>query len=347
MRNARYFFALFSLLWVSFSLTGQDADQGEGVIFLRNPSFEDMPRNSAAPVGWTSCGFPNETPPDVQPDPKNEFEVTKLAYDGKTYLGMVTRENETYESVGQLLSQPMIGGQCYNLRIHLARSSVYRSRSRITGLPSNYVEPMRLRIFGGYSICDRAEQIGTTALVKNYDWRQYSVKLEPEADYTHIILEVFYPPQSLFPENGNIILDNAQALVPMECEADPYDLPDPVSEEAITLVNPETEIRTEPITERVSKSPSPQPTPVPQPAEPIVKLGATKASIREGQVFAVENISFKADSPELESASESALEEIVGFLRENANLVVEIGGHASQRADATYATELSQNRAIS
>ncbi|MEL7160613.1 MAG: OmpA family protein, partial [Bacteroidota bacterium] len=186
-----------------------------------------------------------------------------------------------------------------------------------------------------------------TALVKNYDWRQYSVKLEPDADYTHIILEVFYPPQSLFPENGNIILDNAQPLVPMECEADPYDLPDPVSEEAITLVNPETEIQTNPVEGRTGKGPTNPPVPEPEPAAPVVKLGATEATIREGQVFAVENIRFKADSPELESASESALNEIVGFLRENANLVVEIGGHASQRADATYATQLSQNRAIS
>jgi outer membrane protein OmpA-like peptidoglycan-associated protein len=43
--------------------------------------------------------------------------------------------------------------------------------------------------------------------------------------------------------------------------------------------------------------------------------------------------------------SESALQEIVGFLKKNENVIVEIGGHASRMAGDFYAADLSENRA--
>ncbi|MEM9258953.1 MAG: OmpA family protein [Bacteroidota bacterium] len=347
MRRAPYLLALFSVLLSSVAMIAQDMEQDERIIFLRNPSFEDMPRNSAPPLGWTDCGFPGETPPDVHPDPKFEFSVRMQAFHGKTYLGMVTRENETYESVGQLLSQPMEGGQCYVLQIHLARSSVYLSRSRLTGQPSNYVEPIRLRVFGGYSICDKGEEIGGTGPISNYKWSQYRIKLEPDADYTHLILQAYYPKATLIPSNGNIILDNAQPLMPIECDQDPSILDTP-AEEMITLIDPETKIVPRSVTPR-GTAPAPKPPVLTQPKERqnTVVLGTTKAFLKEGEVFAVENINFKPDSPEIEESSEPALQEIVGFLRQNNNLIVEIGGHASALADSGYAKTLSKNRAES
>ncbi|MBK8505662.1 MAG: hypothetical protein IPL46_27780 [Saprospiraceae bacterium] len=54
-----------------------------------NPSFEDIARASLPPKGWIDCGFPNESPPDVQPS--GAWEVYRPAYHGYTYLGMVTR----------------------------------------------------------------------------------------------------------------------------------------------------------------------------------------------------------------------------------------------------------------
>ena len=179
-----------------------------------------MPRNSAPPRGWTNCGFPGETPPDVHPDPRFEFQVAKRAQHGKTYLGMVTRENETYEAVGQLLSEPFTADQCYELNIQLARSETYLSRSRRTNLPSNYVTPAVLRIYGGYGDCRRSEKIGESNIISNYDWREYRVKLKPTEPYTHIIFEVYYKPQSMLPYNGNILLDNAKPLKPINCEED-------------------------------------------------------------------------------------------------------------------------------
>ena len=344
--NLRYVITSGLFVLLSFALAAQDGPTPD-TIHLRNPSFEDMPRNSAAPRGWLNCGFPGETPPDVHPDPRFEFQVSKEAQHGKTYLGMVTRENETYEAVGQQLSTAMTGGQCYELDIQLARSNTYLSRSRRTNLPANYVTPIVLRVYGGYSVCQRGERIGQSDIVSNYDWEQYRLKLEPDQDYTHIILEVYYKPQSMLPYNGNVLLDNARPLKPIECEKD-LTIPDePLLEQPVTFTDPDEGIETQPVIPRVVE---PEPTPDPAPAapdEPKVKLGTTTASLKEGSIFRIENITFKSNSAELEEQSEDALQEIVGFLQENDNIIIEVGGHASYKASAVYANDLSSNRAKS
>jgi len=173
------------------ALTAQDE---EGLIFLLNPSFEDMPRNSMPPRGWTNCGAPGETPPDVHPDPEFLFKVGMKAQHKNTFLGMVTRDTETWESVGQQLGEPFVAGQCYRMDIQLARSLTYLSMSRMTRQPTNYVTPVRLRVWGGYSVCDRAQLLGSSGLVSNSDWRPYTLKLSPIVGFlktnNNVIVEI-------------------------------------------------------------------------------------------------------------------------------------------------------------
>ncbi len=319
--------------------------QGDGTIFLQNPSFEDMPRHSVAPTGWTDCGFPGESPPDIHPDPTREFQVSKAAQDGLTYLGMVVRDVDTWERVGQRLSVPFRADQCYEFRIQLARSSMYMSASRKTRLMENYNDPIKLRIRGGYSVCDPGEVIGSSALVSNYEWGEYRIKLSPKADYTHIILEAFYETPVLFPYNGNVILDNASPIVPIDCEKDLTEPDEPML--ASNDDDPDKRIKTTPVPDArqprgVVIENAHQPV-VRQ--EPKVKLGTTEAVLKEGQVFAIDKIRFVANSAELERESETALLEIAGFLRENDNVRIEIGGHASRLASKTFANTLSQERA--
>jgi outer membrane protein OmpA-like peptidoglycan-associated protein len=344
MRASLRLLAICTLFFSTLAAQGQE----EGYIFLRNPSFEDMPRNSAPPRGWTNCGFPGESPPDVHPDPQFEFRVSKPAQDGNTYLGMVTRENETYESVGQQLTSPLLAEQCYAFSIQLARSEVYLSRSRKTNQPSNYVTPIKLMVYGGYSICDRRQLLGESNLVNNYDWQEYRFKLSPKEDFTHIIFVAYYRQPSMFPYNGNILLDNAQPFRPIECDQDVWIDPDP-SENPVLLTNPEDEIQTTPVVPRQRPTPPAATTVAPTFAPPkdTVRIGKSVGFLVEGSVFAIEDITFKANSAELETASREALEQIVGFLQSNQNVIVEIGGHASTMASSYTAKSLSENRARS
>ena len=328
------------LFLLSFTLSAQEEAP---VITLTNPSFEDYPRVGFAPRGWTDCGFPGESAVDIQPDPQKEFQVVKQAQDGRTYLGMVTRDNETHERISQQMGSSMVAGQCYELRVQLARSEQYISRSRLTDTEQNYVTPIKLVIRGGYSICDLGPVLGESPLVENWNWQEYRIKLKPTEDYSHIALQAYYRQPILFPYNGNILVDNAQDLRPVACDEDLYN---PRDAEPITQTE---ETPPEPATTPQRSQPAPAtantPPAAPKPSAPVVELGKTRGELRIGQVFEIEDITFQANSAVLEKDSERALAEIIGFLRNNRDVVVEIGGHASYQAGPVYANRISQERA--
>lgn len=310
-----------------------------GVITLNNPSFEDLPRHSSAPQYWSDCGFPNESPPDVHPD--FVFAVSKPAFDGKTYLGMVTRDNDTYERVGQQLSKPMQKGTCYEFSIKLARSLSYISISRETNTSANYTSPVKLRIWGGYGRCERKELLAESPLVNNPDWQEYFFKLSPDAPYTHIVLEAYYKTPTLFPTNGNLLLDDASSLAPMRCS-------DAVPE------GPQTPKATEPMAAVTPRNPSVTPITPKQPTVPARSndtanelAGVKRADMTTGKTILMADIQFEADSSRIIKSTVPALEELYNFLANNPDVSVEIGGHTSGWADAEYAQTLSTSRAKS
>jgi len=211
MTRQHHFFIFLCSLVFCFAAQAQD-----DIIRLKNPSFEDIPKAGKAPAGWYNCGFPGETPPDVQPDPT--FLVSKQAYDRGTYMGMVVRDNDTWEKVGQRLSKPIQANTCYNFSIYLCRSQLYRSRSQLTQEIANYVTPTKLIIWGGDEYCAKKERLGESRVVRSFEWTQHDFKFEPQQTHQYILFEAFYETPILFPYNGNILLDNASAIIPTPCD---------------------------------------------------------------------------------------------------------------------------------
>lgn len=186
------------------------------VINLNNPSFEDRPGANNPPSGWKDCGysqFPGESPPDTQPS--GSWSVYKPASDGSTYLGMVVRENDTYESVSQQLTGTLKKGKSYSFEIDLCTSEVYLSptkSSRTTGKEFNYTTPAVLRIWGGNSMCSKEVLLAESATVNNNDWQRYKFVFKPTRNINFISLEAFYKTPVRFPYNGNVLVDNASPI---------------------------------------------------------------------------------------------------------------------------------------
>ena len=210
--------AFCSLLFV-VTLSAQ-----ESVIKLNNPSFEDdFPRHSRIVDGWYDCGavnFPEESAPDIHPSPNpmDAFSVIKVPFDGDTYVGLVVRDNDSWESISQRLKSPLEKNSCYSFSLNLARSRFYQSRSRVTGKAENYSQPIIVRIWGGNGYCNRKERLAETRLITNYDWEQFNLKFEPKQKITHIIIEAFYKTPVLFPYNGNVLVDNASDIMLIPCD---------------------------------------------------------------------------------------------------------------------------------
>ena len=204
-------FLFLCTLSATMPCTGQPAP-----IVLLNPSFEDTPWHSKPPRGWYFCGQPGETPPDVHP--AGYFEVGQTAAHGNTYVGMVVRDNQTWEALGQRLQKPMIAGQCYRLSLQACRSSQYRSVSRLTGQPSSYTDPIRIRLWAGNANCDHAQLLAASKPVGDSSWTTLSFLLQPHADFQYLIIEAYYPENATHDYRGNILIDNCSPLLPVNCE---------------------------------------------------------------------------------------------------------------------------------
>lgn len=209
-------FLLFLLLLSSSCLLGQDE------IFLYNPSFEDAPKLSQVPIGWYDCNAPGNSPVDTHPVPYGSFEVTAPAAHGNTYVGMVVRENNAVEAIGQRLVEPLKKGRVYVFEIFLARSPKYISGSFSTTTSINYDTPCKLRILGGDAYCDRKELLAESELVVKEQWVNQQFIFRPKEDYNYLVFEAFYKDAIASAYNGNILLDGATTITEIQEDGNFY-----------------------------------------------------------------------------------------------------------------------------
>lgn len=347
-------FCVLAVLGMQHTMKGQASQaattQAKDTIYLTNPSFEDYPRPGKPPTGWYDCGFPGETPPDVQPDAT--FSVSKPASHGDSYMGMVVRDNDTWEIVSQRLEKPLKKGKCYEFSMDLARSELYISVSRVSEETANYATPAKLRIYGGYGYCDKQFLLAESKLIINHRWLQYNFRFEPPADYTYLIFEVFYQTPTLFPYNGNILLDNASGIKEIPCNEETPAEP----QEIVTETLPETTPKPDPSpTPPVVKEPKvvdtpPQNTPkveepAPQPERKIVLGGKEVGEVREGATIRIEKLFFESNKAIIKEESYETLDEVYSFLQSLPDVIVEIGGHSNGLAGTGFANKLSTDRA--
>ncbi len=314
-------------------------------IKLDNPSFEDYPQAGHTPMGWFNCGFADETAPDVHPN--NLFKVSKAPHNGSTYLGMVARDNNTWESVGQRLKSPILKGVPYTMTIHIARSEFYMSPSKTTNRDVNYDTPAMLRIWAGNSFCSKEELLDEIPPVKNITWQATTVKFKAQkSNFTHITFEVFYKIPTLFPYNGNILLDNFSDIVPdptpSVAAVKPTPKPKPEKKPAQPTIVAEAKPK-EPVKEMPKLSAPASKTVVIQEPVPILK----NEKFKEGTVFRIEKLQFESNSAAIKSESFPQLDEIFNLLASNSSLVIEIGGHTNLLIEEAQGVNLSTNRARS
>ncbi len=187
-------------------------------VLLTNPSFEDEPRANKVPEGWRDCGyiFPGETPPDIQPS--GMWKVTKEAKDGRTYVGLVVRDNSTYESLGQKLKGILRKDVLYQFDILICTSETYMSPTRRTsmeGILLNFTTPAKLRIWGGNQMCHKSTLLAESPLLKNHNWKLYRFNIKPIEEVSYIMFEAYYENEISTPYNGNILIDGATAFTPI------------------------------------------------------------------------------------------------------------------------------------
>lgn len=316
----------------------------EAPILFNNPSFEDLPKAGQTPSGWYDCGPQGESAPDIQP---GSFEVTKKASNGNTYLGLVVRATETWESVAQRLSRPLEANQCYEFSLDLARSDIYMSplsNSNITG-KVNFVSPCKLRIWGGNGYCDRYELLYESQLITHMRWLTYNVRMSPKkGNYAYIILEAYYKTPILFAENGNVLVDNLTPIRKVVCG--PEKMPDPKPKVVEKGPDPKPTPQTKPSPGKIAANTRPD-SPKTNPVVATADEKMERTTVRKGKIYRLEKVYFDSNKFDIKPESEPELDALFKFLSENPDIMVEVGGHTNNKMwpNETFANELSTNRA--
>lgn len=361
MKVLQVFLLLFSIVQLNAQY-----DQ----IPLVNPSFEGSPAAGGVGsrfnlAGWFDCApyyFKNQTPPDIQPGTTEFFEVSTQANEGGTYLGMVTRQNETWELVSQRLLSPLEGGKCYQFQIDLARSDTYLSPlpnnfERDTSKKYNFNKPIVLRIWGGRNVYEKRELLAESPIISHMEWRTYSFEFNVKRDHDYLILEAFYKTPTLLPYNGNVLLDNAspvinqiacpgeeELLASLENPANP--LPKSEKVEAPrkrTLSKSKASAESQDINKNKSK----KLIDTRKPSKSKILTELDDENLKEGQTIRIQQLYFEADSSNFTKDSYEVLDEIFYFLKKNPGVVIEIGGHTNGIPGKKYCEALSLRRAKS
>ncbi len=360
-------------------------------IELYNPSFEGPPHQGNAfsrIIGWNDCGMQGETPPDIHGNGTHFFNVTQTPLNGSSFLGMVVRETDTWESVSQRLNTPLRANQCYAFSISLSRSEHYLSgikTRRDAQIP--FTKPIVLRIYGSNKSCTQnnseKELLSESEAVRNTIWKRYDFKFKPKKNYRYLILEAYYKSPTLFAYNGNILLDNASPIIPIQCDEDPQAVLDQFEEQQAQDLNEllallserskstgdkqktkEKSINQKAIQNTNKKDKTPAETAQKEidraPVDAIEKVKKTKSIVRnktfkieelnkplaQNQIIRLKNFYFDADTSTLKAESLPQLDELFFFLRDNPQIIIEIGGHTnSLPKDPAYCDRLSLARA--
>lgn len=162
------------------------------IVKLTNPSFEGDPQDATVPVGWFPCT--GLTTPDILP---GYWGVYNEASEGETYVGLITRSNGTWESIGQRFSSPLEVKTCYAFSVDLAHSNTY----------AGYSKPLKLRVWGGRNRCDKEQIIAETPFIEHTDWETYKFTFTTNIPMNYIFIEAFFR-KGRVQRNGNILIDN-------------------------------------------------------------------------------------------------------------------------------------------
>ena len=163
-----------------------------GQVFIANASFEGQAQDATVPLGWHACD--ELTTPDILP---GFWGVLTEAFEGETYMGLITRADGTYEQVGHRLKSPLKPNECFSMSLYLAHSSTY----------AGYNLPIKLRIWGGKSRCAKSQLLADTGPIKNEDWEKFTFNFFTNEEFHYLIFEAQVMDGIYFSYNGNVLID--------------------------------------------------------------------------------------------------------------------------------------------
>lgn len=157
-----------------------------------NGGFEGTPQDATVPQGWMICE--EGTTPDILPGP---WGVYNEPAQGNSFIGLITRPDGSFESIGQRFSQALIKGNCYQVGLDIAQSPTY----------TGYNQEIKLRVWLGTELCDRNQLLLETNFISSEEWIPHVINFTAESEHHYIIIEA-YSGGKFKIKRGNVLIDN-------------------------------------------------------------------------------------------------------------------------------------------
>ena len=193
---------LWGWLLLGISLSGQN--------LLENGSFErHNGRAGWMPEAWINAGPVTESPPDVHTNDSEIFGVLHQAAEGSAYLGMVARDNFTFESIAQRIPGGLRADRSYELRLWVSRSEELRSQSRLTRAPITYDAPIPFDVYvSNKANGEKFELVARSQPITHTDWQQYTIRFTPTRDWKYLRIGAGMNNMAARPGCGNVLIDD-------------------------------------------------------------------------------------------------------------------------------------------
>lgn len=344
-------FKLFSLFALLLFCTNINAQQ---YIKLDNSIVDGEPKAGKLPYGWLSRGTKGYSPPDTQPNAT--FGVSKQAKVGNTYIGMVTRADNSFEAITQRLKSPLKAGERYKFSCYLARSDSYLSaRLQNPHVRVQYNQAIKLRILGANTLSGDYKVLDETPAIDHEEWEEYTFDLKPKKDYNYIILQAFWVTPYAY--RGNVLIDDCSVITCVSCPKPKESKKEAEKEVEEVLYVPEENKFVSTQTDFIDVYEVEQPdneVDTPKNVNNDMDESVTepdtisKNSIIKHRIDSLSKIiHFGANSAEITDNSAQSLDEIYIILKNNPNLIIEVGGHTNLIISESEGKPLSKRRAES
>lgn len=163
--------------------------------YLTNASIEDLPADATMPTGWFAAS--EGTTPDILP---GYWGVYLEPEDGESYVGLISRSDDSYESMSQRLKQPLDEGTCYSMGLYLAHSDNY----------TGYNEPLKARIWIADKKNKRTQLIYESSTLDDEEWQYHKFNFTPEKEMKYLIIEAYNHNDKAV--KGNILIDGISEI---------------------------------------------------------------------------------------------------------------------------------------
>lgn len=161
--------------------------------------------------GWNDIGtklFANETPPTIHKSNETgefQFGVKTKPHQGDVFVSLVTRENETYESIGVKLNSNFKKDHTYLISFYTALSETYLSPYPENYGSKSFSKPISLKVHIRHYV-ENSFEVASIDLNADYSWKENVISFKSPCYCDFLSFEVRNQGEEVY--NGHVLVDS-------------------------------------------------------------------------------------------------------------------------------------------